>query len=71
MQLPVHSSTVEVATVSLVNCITVPSQMSRVLQAWVTGLTSGYDVLFEPEHKMLPPLGLNVPETVVTANERG
>ena len=51
--------------------VTLPSQKGRLLRAKVLCATpSGSDLLFEPDHNLLAPLGTNAEESVVATSER-
>ena len=70
--LPSDMGDTDIATVSLVESATLPSQKGRV----VKGILScpdqhDNDLLFEPNHRMLDVFGLDAEESVVTANDKG
>ena len=62
----------EVATVSLVESVTIPSQKGCMLRARLsTPAPKCKGLLFEPEHAALEPLGVNAYESVVGVDENG
>ena len=70
--VPSSPSEPEVAMVSLVESVTLPSQKGRVLKDRVCSpVPSCADLLFEPNYDLLIPLGVNSYEYVVTANGDG
>ena len=59
----------DVARVSLVSAVPIPPQKGRVVQARVSpfnGVFADQEVLFEPNHECLDPLGVSVTESLVT-----
>ena len=64
--LPAESDT---AKVNLVEAVTLPSQRGRILKAKV--MCSAKDLLFEPDHEILAPLGVNAAESLITTCGNG
>ena len=62
--LPAESDT---AKVNLVEAVTLPSQRGRILKAKVMcPVKSQKDLLFEPDHEILAPLGVNAAKSLIT-----
>ena len=67
-----NSNASEVATVSLIESVTLPSQKGRMMRAKVLSpVDSGKDLLFEPDHNLLTPLGVDAYERVVARGDDG
>ena len=59
----------DIARVNLVGAVPIPAQKGHVVRARVSvpdGVIDDREVLFEPNHKVLDPLGVSVTESLVT-----